>query len=86
LGEELEVWPDRRLSAVEHKGLPPDLGRPARGRGREQDIDVAKKGERLGVKPAPEFKRLRDPRAEQPLQMKRRALSQADENRAPRGF
>ena len=38
-------------------------GRTAGSGRREQDIDVAKKRERLGAKPAPEFLRLRDPGA-----------------------
>ena len=53
----------QHFPAIEHERLLPEPRRPARGRRRKQDIDVAKKRQGLGPEPAAEFLRLRDPGA-----------------------
>ena len=63
LGEQSEVRAHQHFPAIEHERLLPEPRRPARGCRRKQDIDVAKKRQRLGPEPAAEFLRLRDPGA-----------------------
>src|ERR1700722_6176093 len=63
LSEEPDIRSHQHFPAVEHKGRLLEPGGAARGRWRQQDIDVAKERERRRMKLTAEFLRLRGPGA-----------------------